>query len=426
MRLLLCAIACFTLPAFAEPTDLDLRGDFTTEVFRDINADAEPLPQPPAESGVVVTSYRAELGDLHAYATPVRDDGVKRPALIWVPGGFSGTGPDILDPSAADPANDQTVTTYLQAGDNGDRLVVFVPTFRGTNGNPGQTEMFLGEADDLVAAVEHVSARPDVDPEQIYVAGHSTGGTVALIAAALTDVPAGVLCVGGAPDYVVTLRLGGYGVEPFDTSALQEAKMRSPITFAEHLKVPVLYVEGGLEDASADGYPAAARRMAAMAPKADMTVVLPRGRDHFTVLAPLHRVVAQSLVAENGLPQPRRLLEATSVGPADPQTAQTMGDLARLGPGGFKQKGLVVTDEAAEGLKGWLSGVPELEAPVVVFDFFPGPNGLMWDFTVTDEVPETYVRKTANGIAIAVSPDVAAAFQGLTLTVDGEGKFDFE
>jgi dipeptidyl aminopeptidase/acylaminoacyl peptidase len=54
---------------------------------------------------------------------------------------------------------------------------------RGGNDNPGRREGFLGEVDDVLAAADHLSKLPHIDPTQIYLGGHSTGGTLALLVA---------------------------------------------------------------------------------------------------------------------------------------------------------------------------------------------------------------------------------------------------
>ena len=50
--------------------------------------------------------------------------------------------------------------------------------------NRGNREYFLGEVDDVLAAVEFLRKRPDVDPTRVYLGGHSTGATTVLLAAA--------------------------------------------------------------------------------------------------------------------------------------------------------------------------------------------------------------------------------------------------
>ena len=75
-------------------------------------------------------------------------------------------------------SNDQTARPFRDAG-----LVMMFPSLRGGNANPGGKEYFLGEVEDVLAAAEFVARLPYVDPAQIYLGGHSTGGTLALLVA---------------------------------------------------------------------------------------------------------------------------------------------------------------------------------------------------------------------------------------------------
>ena len=59
--------------------------------------------------------------------------------------------------------------------------IMMFPTLRGGNTNPGAREYLLGEVDDVLAAAEHLARLPYVDPQRIYLGGHSTGGTLALL-----------------------------------------------------------------------------------------------------------------------------------------------------------------------------------------------------------------------------------------------------
>lgn len=56
---------------------------------------------------------------------------------------------------------------------------------RGVGGSTGDVyeATLVDLAGDVVAAVEHLAGRPDIDPERISVVGHSEGGLVALLAA---------------------------------------------------------------------------------------------------------------------------------------------------------------------------------------------------------------------------------------------------
>ena len=74
------------------------------------------------------------------------------------------------------------------------------PALRGGNDNPGIKEGFLGEVDDVLAAAALLRRQPYVDPDRIYLGGHSTGGTMVLIVAELSDRFRAIFSFGPADD----------------------------------------------------------------------------------------------------------------------------------------------------------------------------------------------------------------------------------
>ncbi|MEM7560563.1 MAG: alpha/beta fold hydrolase, partial [Planctomycetota bacterium] len=97
----------------------------------------------------------------------------RAPALVFLHGGFA-FGKGDLD----------FVRQAITQG-----YVVMAPMLRGENGNPGNFELFLGEVDDAAAAARWLRSHPRVDPERIYVFGHSVGGGVSAMLSLLDDVP---------------------------------------------------------------------------------------------------------------------------------------------------------------------------------------------------------------------------------------------
>jgi dipeptidyl aminopeptidase/acylaminoacyl peptidase len=104
--------------------------------------------------------------------------------MIWVTGGFPPGGIGESAWSPPDLENDQSAQQYRQAG-----MVMLYPTFRGCAGNPGFQETFFGEVDDILSALKYLNTVPYVDPNQFYLGGRSTGGTMVLLAAAGTRWP---------------------------------------------------------------------------------------------------------------------------------------------------------------------------------------------------------------------------------------------
>ncbi len=69
-------------------------------------------------------------------------------------------------------------------------FVVFLPTLRAENGNPGDFELLLGEVDDAKAAARWLADHPLVDDRRVYVIGHSIGGAIAALLSLHPDLPA--------------------------------------------------------------------------------------------------------------------------------------------------------------------------------------------------------------------------------------------
>lgn len=263
----------------------EARDDHATVLLKSKPFDEKMLPMI-THPKLEYTSYEGPLGRMGAIATKVTY-GQKKPAIIWDFGGFGGIFDGYADEHPA--YDDQGVRQFLDQD-----LVVFLPTVRGEHGNPGVFECFYGEVEDLVAAVEHVASRPDVDPDRIFLMGHSTGGTNVLLASMLTDIPAGVVSFGGAPDMssIVLLR-GGYGVEPYDTDSMLEIELRSANRFTKYIQCPVLYIEGDAEYTT----PAETMARKALGFRVPMETVVIEGGDHWTVLQPIKQMLAERIAA---------------------------------------------------------------------------------------------------------------------------------
>jgi acetyl esterase/lipase len=224
------------VPAAGSPLPLaERRRNFETHVFAD--TDHTPAKQPPAGVLSKVT-YAAPLGANVAYVTPARS-GKKRPAVIWIGGGLDWSiGEWAWNKAPRD--NDRSARAFREAG-----LTLMLPALRGSNENPGKNECFLGEVDDVIAAADYLAARQDVDPARIYLAGHATGGTLALLTAATTERFRAVFAFGPVSDARQYGTPAGGGCLPADASA-DELALRAPVGFVGTIRTPTFVFEGGV------------------------------------------------------------------------------------------------------------------------------------------------------------------------------------
>lgn len=206
------------------------RHDFTTTLVK-----RGPSPQKPpaleASASADTVSFRSGSLTLQAWISRPATE-AKRPAVLFLHGGFQ-----------FGPEDWEMTWPYRAAG-----FIVMVPMLRGENHQAGDFTMFYDEVDDVLAAAAFLSQQPGVDPSRIFLAGHSVGGTMALLAAMTTDRFRAVASFSGSPDQVIYCRLGvPPAIIPFDTTSAREFVMRSPLAYATSLKSPARLYYGTRE-----------------------------------------------------------------------------------------------------------------------------------------------------------------------------------
>jgi acetyl esterase/lipase len=257
------------------------REGFSTKLARR-ESDGGPVAEPPPELKRV--SYRSPAGEMAAYLSVVPENGKKSPAIVWLTGGFSNS----IDENAWAPAeeeNDQSARFFREAG-----IVTLYPSLRGGNQNPGHNETFFGEVDDVLAATEFLAAQPGIDPDRIYLGGHSTGGTLALLVAESSQRYRAVFAFGPIA------RVNVYGDEnlTYSTNRPREEDLRNPVRWLHAIRTPTYVIEGE------DGNISQLRVLKRASKNGLIRFHEIAGKDHFDVLAPYSRIIAKQIATDTG------------------------------------------------------------------------------------------------------------------------------
>jgi len=258
-------------------------------------AQPQPVPAPPSALFWRV-QYPSSAGKLTAFYTPDPADRKKHPAIIWLTGGDSNSLDDFWREGPRD--NDQSASAYRKAG-----IIMMFPTLRGGNTNPGAKEAMFGEVDDILAAADFLATLPYVDPRRIYLGGHSTGGTLVLLTAEVSERFRAVFAFG--PVGRVEAYSGSIFPVNFKTTPPLEAALRSPARWLAGIRGKVFVIEG--ENAPGNLGELMAMRRASANPNVSFLAV--KGASHFSVLAPANEVIAKKILGDTGA-NPISLTEA--------------------------------------------------------------------------------------------------------------------
>jgi acetyl esterase/lipase len=269
-------------PPAAKGSLAEARKGFKTKLARK-ERDGEAPPAPPANLFRTVR-YDSPAGKMTAYLTTAPKDKKKRPAIVWITGGDCNSIGDVW--SKAPRNNDQTARAFREAG-----IVMMFPALRGGNDNPGFKEGFFGEVDDVLAATDFLAAQEFVDPDRIYLGGHSTGGTLVMLVAACSDRYRAVFSFGPADD------VRGYGPEycPFDTSNPRELELRSPGRWVNTIRSPTFVFEGTVQ-----GNMGSLLKMARASTNPKVHFYPVKGANHFSLLDPTTRLIAAKVLKDDG------------------------------------------------------------------------------------------------------------------------------
>ncbi len=138
--------------------------------------------------------------------------------------------------------------------------VVFSPSYRGEDGSQGQVEIAKGEVRDALNVLPLLAAVPQADPRRVVMAGASHGALISLLAACREPGIDGVVFAYGVADLYrwwdylkekgrlgrdpITLRTYGDGPQ----ARPESFRIRNAVGQLGHLKVPVLILQGQLDE----------------------------------------------------------------------------------------------------------------------------------------------------------------------------------
>jgi dipeptidyl aminopeptidase/acylaminoacyl peptidase len=280
------ALFLFTANTTFAETLPEARSKFETKIIQQVEDDGFRFATPPSELFTII-QYESQVGALSALLGKPKDTNKKYPAIIWLTGGFPVGGIDEAAWLPQPKDNDQSAKAYREAG-----VIMMYPSLRGTMGNPGQQEGFYGEVDDVLSALAYLKQQKFVDPDQIYLGGHSTGGTLALLVAESTDEFKAVFSFGPVEAPIQ------YGTDYalHDSKNYQENRLRSPFYFLDSIVSPTYIIEGrgGNYDNLATMERTTQNRNVLFMPIT--------GADHFSTLQPINEYLAKLIVESKGSP----------------------------------------------------------------------------------------------------------------------------
>ncbi len=243
----------------------EARKNFRTRLTRSTKSPqlGDPLIPP---FGARQVTYRSGNLSLRAFVDPDPGDARKRPAVLFLHGGFAYGDGDWEMPQA-----------YRDAG-----YIVMMPVLRAENNQPGVFTLFYDEVEDVLGAADALATLEYVDENRIFVAGHSAGGTLACLAAMISDRFKAAASFSGVMDQTINVQ-DDPDLCPFNVRDNREIAMRSPSAFPTSFKCAARLYYGSQEFWARD----MTQRTAATAKKAGLDVAAEVvAGDHFTSVEP--------------------------------------------------------------------------------------------------------------------------------------------
>ncbi|WP_320199143.1 alpha/beta hydrolase family protein [Agrobacterium sp. rho-13.3] len=209
----------------------EARTHFRTRLLRRISAPelSGPLGTPPGATRVTYPGGPHGSIELVAWLSHYEPSKKLKPAVLFLHGG-----------NATGDGHWALMKPYWDAG-----YVVLLPSFRGENGQKGDYSGFYDETADALAAASYLENLPGIDKDRLFLAGHSNGGTLSLLASMARKFRAAVPMSAGVNSWRYFNR---YSDELcFDDANPKEFIMRSSVCFGPSLKCPTLLLRGSEE-----------------------------------------------------------------------------------------------------------------------------------------------------------------------------------
>jgi dipeptidyl aminopeptidase/acylaminoacyl peptidase len=219
--------------ASAEDDLAAARKSFVTRLkVRDVAPQEYADDAPPR--GVQQVDYVSGALKLKGWLSNPPADGKRHPAVVYLHGGWAFAKADWAD-----------AASFVQAG-----FILFMPTLRAENGNPGVYESFYGEVDDAIAAGRYVSELSSVDRANVFVAGHSVGAVLTCLVAMMPSPYKAAADLDGSVDMESWAAESSQSVlVPYDAADHEEVRLRNPLAFVASLRCPLtLYAAATLEE----------------------------------------------------------------------------------------------------------------------------------------------------------------------------------
>lgn len=207
------------------------RRHFRTHLLRRMAAPekSSALGTPPGAQRVTYRGGPDGAIELVAWLSHYQPSKTLKPAVLFLHGG-----------NATGDGHWALMKPYWDAG-----FVVLLPSFRGENGQGGNYSGFYDETADALAAATYLETLPGIDRNRFFIAGHSNGGTLTLLAAMSRSFRAAAPMSAGVNSWRYFNR---YADEIcFDDTDEREFIMRSSVCFGPSLKCPALLVRGTQE-----------------------------------------------------------------------------------------------------------------------------------------------------------------------------------